>query len=141
MWTIKDLFDTINDYMYNKVDGDDFELEQDFEDAIRDLLEEACFNVLPKKNVENTQKMIAERRVYGTVEDQIPDIAILCEDGLVFLELKLRATPQEYDEDIQKVNTYEKLGKCKVGGVLFLSEVQRQGWTTCQANKSYCYLF
>lgn len=138
--TIQELLDVIDKYMSNIIDGDNFNNEQDFEDEIRAMLEKEGFDVLEKHNVKNTQELV-EQREFGAVEDQIPDIAVQCEDGLVFLELKLRATPQEYDEDIQKVKKYVELGKCKVGGVLFLSEVQRQGWSICQANKSYCYLF
>lgn len=136
MWTIKDLFDTINDYMYNKVDGDDFELEQDFEDAIRDLLETECFNVLPKKNVENTERMFCEG---VNVDNQIPDIAVKCDDGSVLLELKLRRSQADYDSDIQKVENYVDQEKCDVGGVLFLDNEEQEDWKTCNANPRYWY--
>lgn len=140
MWTIKDLFDTINDYMYNKVDGDAFENEQDFEDAIRELLDENCFNVVSSRHtVANVEKLLSEG--VGNVEDQIPDIVVSCDDGVVFIELKLRRSPEDYESDIKKVQNYIKQGKCDDGAVLFLDNVRRQGWTICQANKAYNYLF
>lgn len=136
MWTINALFETIDEYMCNEVDGEMFEDEQDFENAIRAKLEEECFTVLPKRNVENTERMFCEG---VNVDNQIPDIAVKCDDGSVLLELKLRRSQADYDSDIQKVENYVDQEKCDVGGVLFLDNEEQEDWETCNANPRYWY--
>lgn len=125
----------VNLYMYNTIDGDKFKNEQEFEDDIRNMLKGVGFKVLEKHNVENT-KIIYERD-FADVEKQIPDIAIQCIDGLVFLELKFKRSPQVYLDDIEKVNNYLKKGKCAAAGVLFLDDVYRDRWKQCQKNHKY----
>lgn len=141
MWTIQELFNVIDNYMSEAIDGDDFELEQDFEDAIRAKLEEECFTVFPKRNVENTKELV-EQRIFGVVDHQIPDIAVNCRDGLVFLELKFCSAMENYAMDVKKVETYYARKKCAAVAVLFLDEKnKRKDWSVCEKNKRYAYYF
>ena len=138
---ISELRSTIDKYMKNTVNGDQFENEQDFEDAIRTMLKEKGFKVQEKQNVENAIKAINERSFSGEVENKIPDIAVECRDGLVFLELKLNDSEPLYIADITKVQDYRKKEECAAAGILFLDEEQYHSWERCLANPKYSYLW
>ncbi len=136
---ISELSSTIDKYMKNTVNGDLFENEQDFEDAVRKILKEKGFKVQEKQNVENAIKEVNERSFSGDVENKIPDIVIECREGLVFLELKFENSPAMYLDDRMKVLDYKKQQKCAVAGVLFLDMKQYHGWERCVANPAYYY--
>lgn len=138
--TIDDLCRVVENYMRLKVDGDKFTDEKHFERAVRDMLEQAGFKVQPKQDVKNTIASVNEK-YFGDVNRQIPDISIQCKDGLVFLELKFKNTPQKYIEDIEKVANYLRLGKCDAAGVLFLDDTQYSGWEQCKKNPKYYYFW
>ena len=136
MKTIDDLENAIRSYMDFDVEGSDFEDEQDFEDAVKEMLIDEGFKVLPKKNVENTNKLI-EGTFSKNVDRQIPDISVDCEDGTVMLELKFCREPSVYEDDEDKVEGYLRAGVCDVSGVLFLDDVMRKGWKTCGMNDDF----
>lgn len=136
---ISELRSTIDHYMKNTIEGDLFENEQDFEDAIRTMLKDKGFKVQEKKNVENAIKEISERRFSGKIEGKIPDIIVECREGLVFLELKLNDSEPLYIADIKKVQDYREKKKCAAAGVLFLDKEQYHGWEHCVANPAYYY--
>ena len=138
--TIDELCAIIEHYMKFEVDGDNFRDEQHFENAVRAVLEQAGFKVQPKQDVKNTIASVNEK-YFGDVNRQIPDISIQCKDGLVFLELKFKNTPQKYIEDIEKVANYLRLGKCDAAGVLFLDDTQYSGWEQCKKNPKYYYFW
>lgn len=140
MKTIDDLENAIRSYMDFDVEGSDFEVEQDFEDAVKEMLIDEGFKVLPKKNVENTNKLI-EGTFSKNVDRQIPDISVECEDGIVMLELKFCREPSVYADDEDKVEGYLKADKCDVAGVLFLDDVMRKDWKTCGMNDDFNYKF
>lgn len=136
--TIKELSIAVNNFMRYEVDGDMFANEQDFENAVRTMLEQEGFVVLEKHNVENTRELV-ERHFSSDVNLQIPDISVQCKDGLVFLELKFKNTPNNYQADEEKISNYLKEKKCVVAGVLFLDEIHYKDWVQCQQNKKYYY--
>jgi hypothetical protein len=138
--TIDELCTIIEHYMRFEVDGDNFRDEQHFENAVRAVLEQAGFKVQPKQDVKNTIASVNEK-YFGDVNRQIPDISIQCKDGLVFLELKFKNTPQKYIEDIEKIANYLRLGKCDAAGVLFLDDTQYSGWEQCKKNPKYYYFW
>ena len=138
---ISDLQRSVEFYMEWLVNGDVFEIEQDFEDDLREYLSNEGFDVLDKQNVENTNEAVAGRFFSGRVEDQIPDIAVDCFDGLVFLELKYCDGPALYNADVDKVNKFLEKDKCQAAGVLFLDNVKRDGWKVCRGNNDYNYYF
>ena len=137
MKTFDDLYQTIDAYMKRYINGDDFEVEQDFEDDIRKMLEEEGFNVLPKACVRNAQAMFEG---VSNVKRQIPDIAVNCVDGQAYLELKFCRTNTAYGSDIRKVNKYLSRGECDVAGVLFLDD-KNEEWKPCLANSIYTYFW
>ena len=137
--SISDLKITVGDYMKNTINGDQFEEEKDFEDDIREMLKAKGFIVQEKQNVENAIKEISERRFSGKIEGKIPDIAIECCEGLVFLELKLNDPEPLYLDDRMKVQDYRDKNKCTAAGVLFLDKKQYHGWEHCVANPTYYY--
>lgn len=136
--TIQELRQTVENYMKFQVDGDKFSSEQEFEDEVRAMLINAGFIVQDKHNVNNANK-IAEERHFSRIEDQIPDIAVECAEGLVFLELKLKNNDAMYEMDKLKVRDFVIYKKCVAAGVLFLDEKYRQGWIQCQKNRIYYY--
>lgn len=136
---ISELSSTIDKYMKNTVNGDQFKNEQDFEDAIRTMLKDKGFKVPEKKNVENAIKEVNERSFSGEVEREIPDIIVECHERLVFLELKFKNTDAMYSEDMRKVQNYRVEKKCTAAGVLFLDKVQHHDWERCIANPTYYY--
>lgn len=136
---ISELSSTIDKYMKSTINGDQFEHEQDFEDAIRTMLKDKGFKVQDKQNVENAIKEISERRFSEKIEGKIPDIAIECCEGLVFLELKLNDPEPLYLDDRMKVQDYRDKKKCAAAGVLFLDMKQYHGWERCVANPTYYY--
>ena len=136
---ISELNSTIDKYMKNTVNGDQFKNEQNFEDAIRTMLKDKGFKVQEKQNVENAIKEVNERSFSGELEREIPDIAVECREGLVFLELKFKNTDAMYSEDIRKVQDYREKKKCAAAGVLFLDKEQYRGWEHCVANPAYYY--
>lgn len=136
---ISELSSTIDKYMKNTINGDQFENEQDFEDAIRTMLKDKGFKVQEKQNVENAIKEVNERSFSGEVENKIPDIAAECHEGLVFLELKLNDSEPLYIADTKKVQEYLDKKKCTAAGVLFLDIKQYHGWERCVANPTYYY--
>lgn len=136
---ISELSSTIDQYMKNTINGDQFKNEQDFEDAVRKMLKEKGFKVQEKQNVENAIKEVNERSFSGDVENKIPDIVIECREGLVFLELKFENSPAMYLDDRMKVLDYKKQQKCAAAGVLFLDKKQYHGWERCVANPAYYY--
>ena len=138
MKTIDDLENAIRSYMDFDVEGSDFEDEQDFEDAVKEVLIDEGIKVLPKKNVENTNKLI-EGTFSKNVDRQIPDISVDCEDGTVMQELKFCREPSVYEDDEDKVEGYLRAGVCDVSGVLFLDDVMRKGWKTCGMNDDFNY--
>lgn len=136
-----ELRQTINYYMKWEVNGDEFENEQDFEDAVREKLEDSGFVVLEKQNVKNTQQAV--RGLFSNVKAQIPDISVQCAEGLVFLELKFCNTPANYNADIDKANNYLTKGECVAAGVLFMDATQREEWVACHKgtfNRYYYFL-
>ena len=135
---ISELSSTIDKYMKNTINGDQFENEQDFEDAIRTMLKDNGFKVQEKQNVENAIKELNEKNFSEEIEKKIPDIAVECREGLVFLELKFKNTDAMYSEDMRKVQNYRVEKKC-TAGVLFLDEERRYAWKRCIANSSYYY--
>ena len=141
MKTINDLQTSVDFYMEWLVNGDNFEVEQDFEDDLREYLMNDGFDVMDKRNVENTNEAVSERLFSGRVEDQIPDIAVDCFNGLVFLELKFCDSPSLYSADVKKVNRFLEKNKCQAAGVLFLDNVKREGWKACRGNNDYNYYF
>lgn len=138
--TVAELNAVVENYMKNVVNGDDFKDEQDFEDAVRKMLSEQRFEVLPKKNVNNITSMVRESQ-FSNVDDQIPDIVVNCKEGSVFIELKLRREEADYNSDIAKVKNYLSRKKCSYVGVLFLDDKIHVGWNQCQRNKKYYYLW
>lgn len=138
--TIDELYRAIEAFMEFDVEGDEYDVEQDFEDAIRTMLEEEGFNVLPKQDVENTQNSV-EGLFSENVDRQIPDISVHCDEGLAMLEMKYCREPKDYEEDIRKVKNYIVQGKCRYGGVLFLDETPRANWNTCGIDENYYYLW
>lgn len=136
---ISELSSTIDKYMKNSVNGDQFKNEQDFEDAIRTMLKAKGFIVQEKQNVENAIKEISERSFSGELEREIPDIIVECREGLVFLELKFKNTDAMYSEDMRKVQDYRDKKKCAAAGVLFLDKEQHCRWERCLANPNYYY--
>ena len=138
--TIDDLHRVVENYMKHEVDGDKFRDEQAFEDAVRAILKKSGFEVLEKHNVEHTRELV-EEKLFSGVDGQIPDISIQCRDGLVFLELKFKNTPQKYKEDIEKVANFLRAGKCDAAGVLFLDDTHYPGWEQCKKNPKYYYLW
>lgn len=137
--SIQELRQTVAYYMRYDVDGDQFDNEQEFEDAVRAMLEGADFIIQDKHKVENAIKEAEERHFSGRIEDQIPDIVVECAEGLVFLELKFKNTDAMYKMDRLKVHDYVFYKKCIAAGVLFLDEGWRLGWSQCQKNKKYYY--
>lgn len=136
--TILELRQTVENYMKFQVDGDKFSSEQEFEDEVRAMLINAGFIVQDKHNVNNANK-IAEERHFGRIEDQIPDIAVECAEGLVFLELKFKNNDAMYEMDKLKVRDFVTNKKCAAAGVLFLDEGYRPGWSRCEKNPKYYY--
>lgn len=136
--SIDELQVIVNRYMRFEVDGDMFADEQHFENAVRATLKASGFDVLEKHNVENIRKLVTEK-YYSKVEDQIPDISVQCKEGLVFLELKFKNKPQNYIDDVDKVNNYLTKSKCVAAGVLFLDVTQYDDWTQCKKNCDYYY--
>lgn len=128
--SIEELRQTVENYMKFTVNGDNFSNEQEFEKNIRDMLEGADFIVLEKHNVENTQA-IGRQLFSENMKSKIPDISILCAEGLVFLELKFCNTPAMYEADMEKVAKYLEEGECEAAGVLFMDTTQYQGWKRC----------
>lgn len=137
--SISDLKITVDDYMKNTINGDQFDDEQAFEDDVREMLKAKGFIVQEKQNVENAIKEVNERSFSGDVENKIPDIVIECREGLVFLELKFENSPAMYLDDRMKVLDYKKQQKCAAAGVLFLDMKQYHGWERCVANPAYYY--
>ena len=137
--TIQELRQTVENYMKFQVDGDNFTSEQEFEDEVRAMLISADFIVQDKHNVNNANKIAEERHFSGRIEDQIPDIAVECAEGLVFLELKFKNNDALYNMDRLKVRDFVTYKKCIAAGVLFLDEKYRQGWIQCQKNRKYYY--
>ena len=127
--TVEELDKVIKFFMRWEINGDNFDVEQDFEDAVREKLENSGFEVLEKQNVKNTQEAV--RGLFSNVKAQIPDISVQCEEGLVFLELKFRNTPANYEADIDKVNNYLEKGECAAAGVLFMATTQYEEWNVC----------
>ena len=138
--TIDDLCRVVEHYMKYEVDGDCFSDEQHFENAVRAVLAQASFDVREKQDVKNAVESINER-CFGNINRQIPDIEIYCADGIVFLELKFKRTPQVYQEDEEKCANYLKQGKCNAAGVLFLDDTERLNWKRCLKNTKYYYLW
>ena len=137
---VDELQRTIDFYMRWEVNGDEFENEQDFEDAVREKLENSGFDVLDKQNVKNTQEVV--RGLFSeNVKAQIPDISIQCAEGLVFLELKFRNTPANYEADIDKVNNYLEKGECAAAGVLFMDTTRYEGWKLCSKGRQDTYYY
>ncbi len=138
--TIDDLCRVVEHYMKYEVDGDCFSDEQHFENAVRAVLAQASFDVREKQDVKNAVESINER-CFGDINRQIPDIEIHCADGLVFLELKFKRSPNVYQEDEEKCANYLKQGKCNAAGVLFLDDTERLNWKQCLKNTKYYYLW
>ena len=136
---ILELQSTIDYYMKNTINGDLLDDEQEFEDAVRTMLKDKGFKVQEKQNVENAIKEVNERSFSGEVENKIPDIAVECHEGLVFLELKLNDSEPLYIADTKKVQEYLDKKKCAAAGVLFLDMKQYHGWKHCMANPTYYY--
>lgn len=137
---IDELCQVIDFYMRWEVNGDEFGDEQDFEDVVREKLENSGFEVLDKQNVKNTQEAV--RGLFSkNVKAQIPDISVQCAEGLVFLELKFCNTPSNYEADLDKVNNYLEKGECAAGGVLFMDTTRYEGWNVCSkgALNNYYY--
>lgn len=137
--SISDLKITVDNYMKNTINGDQFDDEQAFENDVREMLKAKGFIVQEKQNVENAIKEVNERSFSGDVENKIPDIVIECREGLVFLELKFENSPAMYLDDRMKVLDYKKQQKCAAAGVLFLDMKQYHGWERCVANPTYYY--
>ena len=137
--SISNLKITVDDYMKNTINGDQFDDEQAFENDVREMLKAKGFIVQEKQNVENAIKEVSERRFSGKIEGKIPDIVIECCEGLVFLELKLNDPEPLYLNDRMKVQDYREKKKCAAAGVLFLDEEQYRGWEHCVANPTYYY--
>lgn len=136
---ISELQSTIDYYMKNTINGDLLDDEQEFEDAVRNVLKAKGFIVQEKQNVENAIKELNEKNFSEEIEKKIPDIAVECREGLVFLELKFKNTDAMYSEDMRKVQNYRVEKKCTAAGVLFLDEERRYAWKRCIANSSYYY--
>ena len=136
---ILELSSTIDKYMKNTINGDQFKNEQDFEDAIRTMLKDKGFKVQEKQSVENAIKEVSERHFSGKIEGNIPDIAVECREGLVFLELKLKNSAAMYLSDERKVQNYREKKKCAAAGVLFLDKEQYPNWVQCETNTAYYY--
>lgn len=136
--TIADLRRTVDHYMRNGVDGDAFSNELEFENAVRRMLKESGFEVLDKHNVANTNAMVEERH-FTDVDAQIPDLAVLCAEGLVLIEVKLRREESAYKSDIDKTSIYVRKHKCVAAGSLFLDNEYHTGWVRCLANDKYYY--
>ena len=136
---ISELSSTIDKYMKNTINGDHFENEQAFEDDVRKMLKAKGFIVQEKQTVENAIKEVSERHFSGKIEGKIPDIAVECREGLVFLELKLNDPEPLYLDDRMKVQDYRDKKKCAAAGVLFLDMKQYHGWEHCVANPTYYY--
>lgn len=136
---ISELQSTIDYYMKNTINGDQFKNEQDFEDAIRTMLKANGFIVQDKQNVENAINELNEKNFSEEIEKKIPDIIVECRKGLVFLELKLNDSEPLYIADIKKVQEYRDKKKCAAAGVLFLDMKQYHGWERCVANPAYYY--
>lgn len=141
MHTYDDLCSTIEEYMTEAVDGEQFELEKDFERALRKFLRSNGFKVLEKRNVKNTQEL-CEVKSAVNVDAQVPDISIQCAEGLVFLELKFQRKLNDYIDDLKKVQTFFKEKKCSNAGVLFLdNQKNHKDWQMCNKNSEYSYLW
>ena len=136
---ISELQSTIDYYMKKTVNGDQFKNEQDFEDAIRTMLKAKGFIVQEKQNIENAIKELNEKNFSEEIEKKIPDIAVECRKGLVFLELKFKNTDAMYSEDMRKVQEYRDQKKSVAAGVLFLDKKQHPNWVKCEANTDYYY--
>lgn len=136
---ISELRSTIDYYMKNTINGDLLDDEQEFEDAVRNVLKAKGFIVQEKQNVENAIKELNEKNFSEEIEKKIPDIAVECREGLVFLELKFKNTDAMYSEDMRKVQNYRVEKKCTAAGVLFLDKKQYHGWEHCVANPTYYY--
>ena len=136
---ISELQSTIDYYMKNTINGDLLDDEQEFEDAVRNVLKAKGFIVQEKQNVENAIKKLNEKNFSEEIEKKIPDIAIECCEGLVFLELKLNDPEPLYLDDRMKVQDYRDKKKCAAAGVLFLDMKQYHGWERCVANPTYYY--
>ena len=136
---ISELQSTIDYYMKNTINGDLLDDEQEFEDAVRNVLKAKGFIVQEKQNVENAIKELNEKNFSEEIEKKIPDIAVECREGLVFLELKFKNTDAMYSEDMRKVQNYRVEKKCTAAGVLFLDKKQYHGWEHCVANPTYYY--
>lgn len=137
--TIDDLRSVIDFYMRWEINGDEFGDEQDFEDAVREKLEESGFEVIEKQNVKNTQEAV--RGLFSNIKAQIPDISVQCAEGLVFLELKRCNTPANYEADIDKVNNYLEKGECAAAGVLFIDTTRYEEWKLCTKGKLDTYYY
>ena len=136
--TINDLRNTVETYMRCVVDGDTFKNEQEFEDAVRKMLKSAGFTVLEKRNVANTIAIVEEKH-FSDVNAQIPDLAVLCIEGLVLIEMKLRRESAAYKADVNKISQYVGEGKCVATGALFLDDEYHTGWKRCLVNSKYFY--
>ena len=141
MHTYDDLCSTIEEYMEQSVDGEQFRLEEDFEEALRKFLRRDGFEVLDKRNVKNI-KELCEVKSAVNVDAQVPDISIQCAEGLVFLELKFQRELNDYIDDLRKVQTFLKKKKCSNAGVLFLdNQKNHKEWKMCNKNSEYSYLW
>ena len=136
---ISELISTIDKYMKNTINGDLLDDEQEFEDAVRNVLKAKGFIVQEKQNVENAIKELNEKNFSEEIEKKIPDIAVECREGLVFLELKLNDSEPLYIADIEKVQEYRDKKKSAAAGVLFLDKEQYPNWMQCKANPKYNY--
>ena len=136
--TINDLRNTVETYMRCVVDGDTFKNEQEFEDAVRKMLKSTGFTVLEKRNVANTIAIVEEKH-FSDVDAQIPDLAVLCIEGLVLIEMKLRRESAAYKADVNKISQYVGEGKCVATGALFLDDEYHTGWKRCLVNSKYFY--
>ena len=136
---ISELQSTIDYYMKNTINGDLLGDEQEFEDAVRNVLKANGFIVQEKQNVENAINELNEKNFSEEIEKKIPDITVECREGLVFLELKFKNTDAMYSEDMRKVQNYRVEKKDTAAGVLFLDKERRYAWKRCIANSSYYY--
>ncbi len=138
--SIENLRKTIENYMKDVVDGDDFKdsLEQGFEDAVRNLLKSKGFYIVDKKNVKNIIA-IAEAKGFSKIDREIPDGGIICSDGLVLIEIKYCNKETAYQADREKVSGYLTHEKCEAAGVLFLDKKQYPKWQVCNKNPMYFY--
>ncbi len=134
----------ISSYL-NKVDGNKFADEKEFENDLLSKLREAKFDVECQLHTQPLNEV--KQKEFSEKGTKIPDIVIRVEEGFIPLELKFNNTPENYKIDERKLNTYyEKFVDVPKAWSLFLSNIEHKDyyadkWIDTPSNKDFHYLW